>query len=146
MKVTIFGTPFTTRTGVMPNAVVPMLLALWTTGAALAPTRIQAGDFSAHSERVYSQRLSLAGLDLTSPAGARKAYARINEAAWSVCGKSSLQIEVMVNGPGECVQAAIAGAVRAVRSAELSAMYIKTIGIVLATLYGVRPPIITADN
>jgi len=119
----------------------PALLALATATAALTPIRTRADDFSAHSERV-----SLAHLDLNSAEGARKAYGRIKAAAFSVCGEQSMNIEVMVRGPGECVRATIARAVLDVRSVELSKLYIKRNGIEMATLYGVTSPIVTAGN
>jgi UrcA family protein len=117
------------------------LLALATATAALTPIRTHADDFSTHSERV-----NLANLDLNSVEGARKAYARIKAAAFSVCGEQSMDIEVMVRGPGKCVQEAIAHAVLDVQSAELSKLYIKRNGIQIAALYGVTSPIVTAGN
>jgi UrcA family protein len=117
------------------------LLALATAAAVLTPIRSPAGDLSVHSERV-----SLANIDLNSAEGARKAYSRIKAAAWSVCGESSADIEVMVRGPSECVKDAIARAVIGVQSVELSKLYIKKNGIQMAALYGVTPPIVTAGN
>jgi hypothetical protein len=90
--------------------------------------------------------VSLANLKLNSVEGARKAYTRIKAAAWSVCGESSTDIEVMVRGPSECVKDAIARAVIGVQSVELSKLYIKKNGVQMATLYGVTSPIVTAGN
>jgi UrcA family protein len=133
--------PLITGTKVLRDVMGPALLALGTATAALTPIRTRADDFAAHSERV-----SLAKLDLNSVEGARKAYARIKAAAFSVCGEQSMDIEVMVRGPGECVQGAIARAVLDVRSVELSKLYIKRNGIEIATLHGVTSPIVTAEN
>jgi UrcA family protein len=119
----------------------PALLALATATVVLTPISTRADDFSAHSVRVR-----LAGLNLNSVEGARKAYARIKAAAFSVCGEQSMDIEVMVRGPGECVQGAIARAVLDVQKVELSKLYIKKNGIKIATLYGVTSPIVTAGN
>jgi UrcA family protein len=119
----------------------PVLLALATATAAVAPINTRADDFSPHSERV-----SLAKLDLNSVEGARKAYTRIKAAAFNVCGEQNMNIEVMVRGPGKCVQEAIARAVIGVQSAELSKLYIKRNGTQVAALYGVTSPIVTAGN
>jgi UrcA family protein len=133
--------PLITGTKVLRNAMGLALLALATATAALTPIRTHADDFSTHSERV-----NLANLDLNSVEGARKAYARIKAAAFSVCGEQSMDIEIMVRGPGKCVQEAIARAVLGVQSAELSKLYIKRNGIQIAALYGVTSPIVTAGN
>ena len=133
--------PPITGTKVLRDVMGPALPALVTATAALTPIRTRADDFSARSERV-----SLAHLDLNSAEGARKAYGRIKAAAFSVCGEQSMNIEVMVRGPGECVRATIARAVLDVRSVELSKLYIKRNGIEMATLYGVTSPIVTAGN
>jgi len=123
------------------SVMCPALLALGTAIAALTPAHTRADDFSPHSERV-----SFAKLDLNSVKGARKAYARIKAAAFSVCGEQSMDIEVMVRGPGECVQGAIARAVLDAQSVELSKLYMKKNGIQMATLYGVASPVVTAGN
>jgi UrcA family protein len=141
MTIHSYRHPLIAGTKVLRKVACPALLALGTATVALTPIGTRANDFSAHSQRV-----SLAMLDLNSVEGARKAYARIKDAAWSVCGESRWDIEVMVRGPGECVQGAIARAVLDVRSAELSKLYIKRNGIEMATLYGVRSPIVTAEN
>lgn len=118
-----------------------MLLALGMAAVALTPIRTQAGDFSAHSERI-----SLRNLDLNSAAGARKAYARLKEAAFSVCGESTEHYEVIARGPGQCVQETLAYSVLELRSTEVSKLYIKRNGTALAQLYGVTPQVVTAAN
>jgi UrcA family protein len=133
--------PLITGTKVLRDVLGLALLALVTATVALSPKGAHADDFSTHSERV-----NLANLNLNSVEGARKAYARINAAAFNVCGEQSMDIEVMVRGPGECVQGAIARAVLGVQSAELSKLYIKRNGVQIAALYGVTSPIATAGN
>ena len=133
--------PLVTGSKVLREVMGPALLALATATVVLTPIRTHADDFSAHSERV-----NLANLDLNSVDGARKAYARIKAAAFSVCGEQSMDIEVMVRGPGECVQGAIARAVLGVQSVELSKLYIKRNGAQIAALHGVTSPIVTAGN
>jgi UrcA family protein len=123
------------------TAIAAVLLVLATAATALTPIRVRADDFSPRSVRV-----SLHNLNLNSAEGARKAYGRLKEAAFSVCGESSEDIEVIVRGPGECVKETLARAVLDVQSAELSKLYIKRNGIGLATLYGVASPIVTAGN
>jgi UrcA family protein len=130
-----------TGTKILRDVIGPALLALGTAAVVLTPIRTPAADLSVHSERV-----SLANLKLNSVEGARKAYTRIKAAAWSVCGESSTDIEVMVRGPSECVKDAIARAVIGVQSVELSKLYIKKNGVQMATLYGVTSPIVTAGN
>ena len=141
MNIKTWKTPLITGTKVLRDVVGPALLVLATAIVLVTPIRTRAGDFSPHSERV-----SLAKLDLNSAEGARKAYARIKAAAFSVCGEQSMDIEVMVRGPGECVQGAIARAVLGVQSVELSRLYIKRNGTQIAGLYGVTSPIVTAGN
>jgi len=133
--------PLSTGTKILRDVMGLALLALATATVALTPIRTHADDFSVHSERV-----SLANLDLNSAEGARKAYVRIKAAAFSVCGEQSMDIEIMVRGPGECVQGAIARAVLDARSVELSKLYIKRNGVQIAALYGVTSPIVTAGN
>jgi UrcA family protein len=133
--------PLISGTKVLRDVMGPALLALATATVVLTPIRTLADDFSTHSERV-----NLANLDLNSVEGARKAYARIKAAAFSVCGEQSMDIEVMVRGPGECVQGAIARAVLGVQSVELSKLYIKRNGAQIAALHGVTSPIVTAGN
>jgi UrcA family protein len=130
-----------TGTKILRDVMGPALLALGTAAVVLTPIRTPAADLSVHSERV-----SLANLNLNSVEGARKAYTRIKAAAWSVCGESSADIEVMIRGPSECVKDAIARAVIGVQSFELSKLYIKKNGVHMAALYGVTSPIVTAGN
>ena len=130
-----------TGTKVLRCVMSTTLLALGTATVVLTPICTRAGDFSAQSQRV-----SLANLNLNSVEGARKAYTRIQAAAWSVCGESRADIEVMMRGPSECVKDAIARAVNSVQRVELSKLYIKKNGVQMAALYGVTTPIVTAGN
>ena len=141
MNIQTCKTPLISGAKLLRSVLAPALLALGAATAALTPIRILANDFSAQSERV-----SLANLDLNSVKGARTAYARIKAAAWSVCGESTMAIEVMVRGPGECVQATLARTVLDVHSVELSKLYIRRNGSQMAALYGVTTPIVTAGN
>jgi UrcA family protein len=141
MNVQTCKPPLITRTKVLRAVMGPALLALATATVVLSPKGAHADDFSTHSERV-----NLANLDLNSVEGARKAYARIKAAAWSVCGESSQDIGVIVRGPSKCVKDAIARAVIGVQSDELSELYIKRNGIQMAKLYGVMSPVVTAGN
>jgi UrcA family protein len=121
---------------------IPSLLALVAGIAALTPIGTRADDFSPHSIRV-----SLAHLDPNSAEGARKVYARIESAAWTVCGESTMDVDVMYrHGPSECVKEAIAHAVRDVRSVELAQLYIKKNGTKLAKQYNVTPDILMASK
>ena len=133
--------PLISGTKVLRDVMGQALLALATATVVLTPIRTYADDFSTHSERV-----NLANLDLNSVEGARKAYARIKAAAFTVCGEQSMDIEVMVRGPGECVPGAIARAVLGVQSVELSKLYIKRNGAQIAALHGVTSPIVIAGN
>jgi UrcA family protein len=126
---------------VLRDAMGPALLALAAVTAALTPIGTRADDFSPHSQRV-----SLARLDLNSVEGARKAYTRIRAAAWSVCGQSTEDIEVIVRGSSECVKDAIARAVIGAQSVELSKFYVKTNGVQMAKLYGVTSPIVASGT
>jgi UrcA family protein len=122
--------------------VIPSLLALIAGIAAMTPICTHAEDFSPRSTRV-----SLANLNPNSVEGARKVYARIESAAWTVCGESTMDIDVMYrHGPSECVKEAIAHAVRDVRSFELAQLYIKKNGAKLAKQYNVTTDILMASK
>ncbi len=130
-----------TGTKVLRHVMSTMLLALGTASLLMTPIGTRAGDFSTQSRHVR-----LANLNLNSVDGARKAYRRIEAAAWSVCGESSGHIEVMIRGTSDCVKDAVARAVVGVQSVELSKVYINTNGVQRATLYGIASPILTAGN
>jgi len=122
--------------------VIPSLLVLTAGIAALTPICSHADDFSPRSIRV-----GLAHLNPNSVEGAAKVYARIESAAWTVCGESAMDIEVMYrHGPSECVKEALAHAVRDVRSVELAQLYIKKNGTKLAKQYNVTPDILMASK
>jgi UrcA family protein len=124
------------------KVVIPSLLALIAGIAALTPICTHADEFSPRSIRV-----SLAHLNPNSVEGARKAYARIESAAWTVCGESAMDIDVMVRGgPSECVREALAHGVRDVRSVELAQLYIKKNGTKLAKQYDVSTDILMASK
>jgi UrcA family protein len=121
---------------------IPSLLALVAGIAALTPIGTRADDFSPHSIRV-----SLAHLDPNSVEGARKIYARIESAAWTVCGESAMDMDVMVRGgPSECVKEALAHGVRDVRSVALAQLYIKKNGTKLAQQYNIAPDVLVASK
>jgi UrcA family protein len=134
--------PAPTLSKSLRKAVVAALLALAGGIAALTPVGSHADEFSPRSIQV-----SLAGLDPNSVKGAHKIYARLEQAAWTACGESTLDIQVLATGgPSTCVREALAHAVRDVRSAELSRLYIKRHGIKLAMEYRVTPEILTAQK
>jgi UrcA family protein len=123
-------------------AVIPSLLALIAGIAALTPICTHADEFTPRSIRV-----SLAHLNPNSVEGARKVYARLESAAWTVCGESAMDTEVMYrHGPSECVKEALAHGVRDVGSVELVQVYIKKNGAKLAMQYNVTPDILIASK
>lgn len=124
------------------QAVVQALLALAVGIATLAPAAGHADEFAPVSIKVR-----IAGLDPNSVDGARKIYGRLERAAWNACGESETDIEVLAtNGPSKCVQDALAHAVRDVRSARVSAIYVHKHGAQMALQYGVTPQILTAQK
>ena len=126
----------------MRKVVIPCLLALVAGIAALSPICSHADEFPRPSIRV-----SLAHLDPNTAEGARKVYARIESAAWTVCGESSMDIDVMYrHGPSECVKEALAHAVRDVGSVELAQLYIKKNGTKVAKQYNVTTDILMASK
>jgi UrcA family protein len=134
--------PASTLSKSLRRAVVAALLALVAGIAALTPVSGHADEFSPRSIRV-----SIAGLDPNSAEGARKIYVRLEHAAWTVCGESVSDIQVLATGgPSKCVKEALAHAVRDVRSAELARIYIKKNGSKLAREYKVTPEILTAQK
>jgi|ERR1700722_644430 len=122
------------------KVVTPALLALIAGIAALTPICGHA------DEAPRSIRVSLAGLNANSVEGARKIYVRINDAAWAVCGESSMDMDVMIRGPSECVKEALAHAVRDVHSVELAKVYIKKNGIKVAKQYNVTTDVLMASK
>jgi UrcA family protein len=124
------------------KAVVPALLALAGGIAALTPVSGHANEFAPVSIHV-----NIAGLDPNTVDGARKIYARLEQAAWTACGESTSDIQVLVTGgPSKCVQDALANAVRAMRSVEVAQIYVKRNGSKTAMEYKVTPEILTAQK
>jgi UrcA family protein len=73
--------------------------------------------------REYSVRVSVKDLDLATPAGAVTAYARIRNAARSVCGAIDIALPEEKAAWDKCVDGAIGRAVAAVGGARLTDYY-----------------------
>jgi len=124
------------------KVMIPALLSLSVAIAGLTSIRAHAGDSSPSSVRV-----SIAGFDRNSVEGARKIYARLKAAAYSVCGESEWDhYSVFRHGPSDCVNEALARAVLDVRSTQLSNLFIQKNGVTVAAQYGITPDIMTASK
>ncbi|MGD0493938.1 MAG: UrcA family protein [Steroidobacteraceae bacterium] len=124
------------------KALFAALVALAGGICALMPVSGHADEFAPVSIRV-----NIAGLDPNTVEGARKIYGRLERAAWTACGESESDIQVLATGgPSTCVKDALANAVRAVRSAEVAQLYVMHIGKRTAAAYGVTPEILTAQK
>jgi UrcA family protein len=124
------------------KALIPAAFALAAGIAALTPVCAHADQFAPVSIRV-----SIAGLDPNTAEGARKIYGRLERAAWTACGESQSDIQVLATGgPSKCVQDALANAVRAVRSVELAQIYVKRNGSKHAMEYKVAPEVLIAQK
>ncbi len=83
----------------------------------------------------------------TAKTASKRKSKRVGKGAAAPKDKYTRIADVMVRGgPSDCVRGALANAVRDVRSAELSNLYIKKNGIKLAMQYGVTPEILTASK
>jgi UrcA family protein len=124
------------------KAVLAALIALAGGIAALTPVSGHADEFAPVSIRV-----NVAGLNPNTVEGASKIYGRLERAAWTACGESATDIQVLAtNGPSKCVKDALAKAVRSVHSVELAQIYVQHHGSKLAKEYGVTPEILTAQK
>jgi UrcA family protein len=94
-----------------------------------------------------SVQLKYSSTSLNSTEGARHLYARIYRAANYACGTSDLDMDVMVRfGPGPCVKATVARAVRQLNSAKLTQVYIEKNGVDVASTFGIQRDTRTAGN
>lgn len=85
--------------------------------------------------------VSTAGLDLSKPAGAREAYARLQRAAGIACShgmRVDLQPPASFTG---CYEKAIGDAVRSARRPQLTLVYLATHTPRDAATYGIEVPV-----
>jgi len=100
---------------------------------------------SAQADEAPSVHVSYADLNLSSAAGAKALYQRINVAANEVCPKDSRDL-ALKQLHLSCMQEAVAAAVRDVNSPQLSTLYVAKNGEEAAMKLGVSSPIRTARN
>ena len=91
-------------------------------------------------------RVSYSDLNLSSPEGARHLYSRIERVANYACGTSNTDTDVIMRGPGPCVRAAIAHAVRDINSAMLTKLYVERNGVDRARQFGIEGDTLTARD
>jgi UrcA family protein len=85
--------------------------------------------------------VSTAGLDLSQPAGAREAYARLQKAAGIACShgmRVDLQPPTSFTG---CYERALGDAVRSARRPQLTIVYLATHSPRDAATYGIELPV-----
>ena len=118
-----------------------MLLALAVTVMASAPICTHADESAQSAVRVkYSKS------DLSTTEGAHHIYSRIEAAANDACGTSRTDIDFIMRGNSPCVRRAIARAVNATKSSNLSQVYIDKNGVYVAHEFGVRTDVLTTKN
>ena len=85
--------------------------------------------------------VSTAGLDLSQPAGAREAYARLQKAARVVCTDGDrVGLEPPTSFTG-CYEKALGDAVRSARRPQLTIVYLATHTPRDAATYGIEVPV-----
>jgi len=98
-------------------------------------------------EPVRAEKVSFQRANLQSDEGARKVYMLIVQAANSACETSSQDTDVIMRrGPGRCVQAAVARAVRQIDSQKLVQVYVAHNGMDRAREYGISDALRTAGK
>jgi len=98
-------------------------------------------------EPARTEKVSFQRTNLQSDEGARKVYSLIVQAANSACETSSEDTDVIMRGgPGPCVQAAVAHAVRQIASQKLVQVYVAQNGTDRAREYGISDSVRTAGN
>jgi UrcA family protein len=91
-------------------------------------------------------RVSYSDLKLSSPEGARHLYSRIERVANYACGTSNTDTDVIMRGPGPCVLAAIAHAVRGINTGMLTKLYVERNGVDRARQFGIEGDTLTARD
>jgi UrcA family protein len=100
---------------------------------------------AAQADEAPSVHVSYADLNLSSAAGAKTLYRRINVAANEVCPNDSRDL-ALKQIHDSCLQEAVAAAVRDVNAPQLSTLYVAKNGEEAAMKLGVSAPIRTAKN
>jgi UrcA family protein len=118
------------------------------TGAAFALVIAIAGSAPVVSRAAepVKMRVSYSDLKLSSPEDARHLYSRIERVANYACGTSNSDTDVIMRGPGSCVRAAIAHAVRDINSAMLTKLYVERNGVDRARQFGIEGDTLTARD
>ncbi|HSY04813.1 MAG TPA: UrcA family protein [Steroidobacteraceae bacterium] len=119
-----------------------MLLVLAATVIASAPICSHADESTQAAEHVVKYSKS----DLSTTEGAHHIYSRIEAAANDACGTSRTDIDFIMRGNSPCVRRAIARAVNATKSSNLSQVYIDKNGVYVAHEFGVRTDVLTTKN
>jgi UrcA family protein len=88
--------------------------------------------------------VSTAGLDLKQPAGARNMYARLQNAAYLVCGPTLRVSLVTVGSVQECYETALGNAVRSAKQPQLTTVYLQSHTLQQAANHGIAVPVLVA--
>jgi UrcA family protein len=125
------------RKTLKPNA--RMLLALAVMAAAPICSHADESDQAA-------VRVQYSKSDLSTSEGAHRIYSRIEAAANTACNTSNTDIDFIMRGASPCVRRAIASAVNATKSSNLTQAYIDKNGVNAAREFGVRSEVLTTKN
>ena len=90
-----------------------------------------------------SETVSVVGIDLNTPEGARKVYMRLKAASRSVCGDSRLGLEMPHVG---CDEDALGNAIRSANRPQLTMVYLRSHSIQTAEAHGIRIPLLVAEK
>ena len=82
----------------------------------------------------------------TTAEGARHLYVQIERAAYSACGTSSMDTEVIAGAPGPCVHLAISRAIHDAKNPNLAQVYIEKNGKREAQKFGISSEVMTAKQ
>jgi UrcA family protein len=90
------------------------------------------------------ESVSLAGIDASQPADARKLYSRVQKAAHIVCGPSNRVGLRSVDNIGACYEKALGDAVRSANLPQLTMVYLHTHSPEVAAARGIGIPVLVA--
>jgi len=85
-------------------------------------------------------QVSTQGLDLTQSADARKLYTQLKSAAWVACTRGDQVALAPVEDLQGCIEQALGGAIRSVKSPMLTRIYLENHTLQAAAAQGIEVP------
>jgi len=113
--------------------------------AAVVVCTLFAGSVGANDkEFTVAYRVNTQGVDLSTPAGARKMYSRLKHAADVVCTDGNRVDLAPPPSPTACFEDALANAVRSLNSPLLTQVYLETHTLQQAAIHNIDIPALVA--